>query len=253
MVLRAVKQGFRFYTRFSESRAEINPARRVEERRVAHLLWLAPHGEHRLRVGLLIAGEQRFNILPATRCCDVRDRVMLALRRPFPSIRMPQAALEFRKLRPLLRDRGPLVEEVAIHALIGQSLAEEAPPGDGTEPLAKLLQFVGEFYGHRHDPLLLFLVGLGAPLDQTALEIDVLPVELANRTQPPSRRLCDDQTVIAARQLEVARDWWQDERADVSTLVQQRLPQFKMLSISEKLYVPVASAVFLVNRLAHSV
>src|SRR2546426_7293327 len=49
------------------------------ERRIAHLLRLAHHGQQRVCIGLLIAGEQRLGVLPATRRGDVLEGDAFAL------------------------------------------------------------------------------------------------------------------------------------------------------------------------------
>jgi hypothetical protein len=58
------------------------------------LLRCFHHPEHGLLVGVLIAGEQRAGVFPASCCLHINDRPVLSLSSPLPPIRVPDAALE---------------------------------------------------------------------------------------------------------------------------------------------------------------
>src|SRR4051812_31688637 len=104
---------------------------------VRDLPRLTHHDEQRVWVRLLVDLEQRVYVVPAARGGDVLQRKMLSLRRPLSPIRVPEAAMQLRKLGVLLCDGQPLVEQVAIHRRVRVLLRREDPAANGAKAALK--------------------------------------------------------------------------------------------------------------------
>src|SRR5215213_2092260 len=96
---------------------------------------------------------------------------------------------------------------MATHRLVGLSFGAEDPSRERAGSLSKLLQLLGEFARHWNAPLLALSIEIGAPANRAALDVNVLPSQLAYRAQSPSRCLDRQFHVDASCLLELGEHW----------------------------------------------
>ena len=90
------------------------------------------NSEHRSRIRLLIARQERFHVLPSTRRNNVLQRVVFSFCGSVPSRRTPKAVVQLGQSRHILGDPKPFVEQVPIHRRIPADLGLENPTTDGS-------------------------------------------------------------------------------------------------------------------------